>query len=125
VAMKTLILMAMGTLALARPAQAETVYQFVALCNAEQLGHCFNRIDTRLLGLNASTNRRICLPATFGAMLSDVIPVSLLEQVRVRLSAARFGDSATDVDDVIVRIVDEIYPCDPSTVRRAARAAAP
>ncbi len=118
--MRRMILIAMGALLLAPSARAETVYQFAALCSAEQLGHCFNRIETRLVDLDKGTHRRICLPASFGAMLSNVIPVSLLERVRVRISAARFGDAEADVDDVIVRIVDEIYPCDPSTTQQAA-----
>ena len=91
--MRTAILIATGVLLLARPAQAEAVYDFVAQCRGEKLGHCFNRIGTHLTGLNASPNRRICLPVSFGGMLSNgVIPVSLLEHVRLKLSAARFGE---------------------------------
>jgi hypothetical protein len=111
-AIRTAILIATGALVLARPAQAEPVYEFVAHCRAEKLGHCFHRIGTRLTGLNTGPNRRICLPLSFGSMLSSgVIPVSLLDHVRLKLSAARFGDSGTEVDDVIVRIVNGIYRC--------------
>ena len=116
--MRTAILIATGVLWLARPAQAEAVYDFVAQCRGEMLGHCFNRIGTRLTGLNTSPNRRICLPVSFGGMLANgVIPVSLLEHVRLKLSAARFGDSGTDVDIVIARIVNGIYPCDVAVKR--------
>ena len=109
---RTAILIATGALLLARPAQAEPVYEFVAHCRAEELGHCFHRIGTRLTGLDAGPNRRICLPLRFGGILAEgVIPVSLLDHVRMKLSAARFGDSGTEVDDVIVRIVNGIYPC--------------
>ena len=111
-ATRTAILVATGALLLARPAQAEPVYEFVAHCRAEKLGHCFHRIGARLTGLDTGPNRRICLPTSFGGMLSaDVIPVSLLDHVRLNLSAARFGNSGTEVDDVIVRIVNRIYPC--------------
>ena len=90
---RTAILIATGVLWLARPAQAEAVYDFVAQCRGEKLGHCFNRIGTRLTGLNTSPNRRICLPVSFNGMLANgVIPVSLLEHVRLKLSAARFGE---------------------------------
>ena len=108
----------MFALLLARSVEAETVYRFVALCNQESLGHCFSRIDARLADLSTGNGRRICLPPSFGAMLSRTTPVSLLEQVRVRLSAARFGDASSEVDDVIVRIVNDIYPCDPTLARR-------
>jgi hypothetical protein len=118
--MKRMILVMIAALLLLAPAaRAETVYQFAALCNAEQLGHCFNRIETRLVDLDKGTHRRICLPASFGAMLSNVIPVSLLERVRLRVSAARFGEADADVDDVIVRAINEIYPCDPSITQQA------
>jgi hypothetical protein len=81
---------AMCAVLLARPARAEPVYEFVKDCRDEALGHCFNRIATRLSDLNAGGNRRICLPRTFGGTMveSGVIPVSLLEHVRLKLSAA-------------------------------------
>ena len=109
---RTAILIATGALLLAPPAQAEPVYDFVERCRAEKLGYCFDRIGTRLTGLNTGPNRRICLPLSYGGMvLGSVIPVSLLDHVRLKLSAARFGDSGTEVDDVIVRIVNGIYRC--------------
>jgi hypothetical protein len=108
---------------LVRPAHAEAVYEFVKHCHDEKLGHCFNRIATRLSDLNAGGNRRICLPRTFGGTMveSGVIPVSLLEHVRLKLSAARFGDAGSDVDAVIARIVNAIYPCDLAAKRTPAR----
>lgn len=108
---RTAFLIAAGTLLFAPPARAETVYEFATLCNGEKLGHCFSRIETRLTQLNGGAERRICLPVSFGAMISDAIPVSLLEHVRIRLSAARFGDASSAADDVIVRIVNGVYPC--------------
>jgi hypothetical protein len=108
---------------LVRPAHAEAVYEFVKHCHDEKLGHCFNRIGTRLSGLNTGPNRRICLPRSFGGTMveSGVIPVSLLEHVRLKLSAARFGDAGSDVDAVITRIVNGIYPCDLAAKRTPLR----
>ena len=108
---------------LARPAPADAVYEFVKQCRDEKLGQCFNRIGTRLSALNIGTNRRICLPGTFGGkrVESGVIPVSLLEHVRLKLSAARFGDAGSDVDAVIARIVNALYPCDLAAQRTPAR----
>ncbi len=113
---------AMCAVLLARPAHAEAVYEFVKHCH-EKLGHCFNCIGTRLSSLNTGTNRRICLPRTFGGTMveSGVIPVSLLEHVRLQLSAARFGDAGSDVDGVIARIVNGIYPCDLAAKGRGSR----
>jgi hypothetical protein len=115
--------MAMCAVLLARPAHAEAVYEFVKHCRDEKLGHCFNRIATRLSDLNTGTNRRICLPRTFGGTMveSGVIPVSLLEHVRLQLSAARFGDAGSDVDAVIARIINGIYPCDLAAKRQGSR----
>jgi hypothetical protein len=108
---------------LALPARADDVYEFVKQCRDEKLGDCFDRIGTRLSDLNAGPNWRICLPRRFGGTLieSGVIPVSLLEHVRLKLSAARFGDAGSDADDVIVRIVNGIYPCDLAVRRTPAR----
>ena len=108
---------------LARPAHADDVYEFVKLCHDEKLGQCFHRIGTRLSALNTGPNRRICLPRTFGGTMveSGVIPVSLLEHVRLKLSAARFGDAGSDVDAVIARIVNGIYPCDLAAKSRGTR----
>lgn len=108
---------------LARPAHTEPVYEFVKHCRDEALGHCFNRIATRLSDLNAGGNRRICLPRMFGGTMveSGVIPVSLLDHVRLQLSAARFGDAGSDVDVIIARIVNGIYPCDLAAKRTPLR----
>lgn len=106
------ILMLLGVV-LSRPARAETVYEFVSACRQQQLAVCFDRIDRRLMRLNSGTQRRICLPRAFGAVLTESVgvPVSVLEHVRLALSAAQFGDAGTEVDDVMVRIVGGLYPC--------------
>jgi hypothetical protein len=95
-------------------ARAEPVYDFVASCRQEQLAECFHQIEQRLTRLNAGANSRICLPKAFGATMFESvgIPVSVLDHVRLGLSAARFGDAGRDVDDVMSEIVTAIYPCD-------------
>jgi hypothetical protein len=96
-----------------RSASAETVYEFVEVCKEEKLGDCFFRIQERLTRLNAEGHRRVCLPRTFGStmVLDASVPVSVLDHVRLGLSAARFGSAEDDVDQVISKIVGTIYPC--------------
>lgn len=95
-------------------ARAEPVYDFVSNCREEQLADCFHQIEQRLNRLNSGSNRRVCLPRAFGATMFESvgIPVSVLEHVRLALSAARFGKSQHDVDTVISEIVAGIYPCE-------------
>lgn len=94
-------------------ARAEAVYEFVTHCRQERLGDCFALIGERLDLLSAGSNRRICLPRTFGGVMleSGVVPVSVLEHVRVKLSAAQFGHAGSDVNDMIASIINDIYPC--------------
>jgi hypothetical protein len=103
----------MSVIVLPWPAQAETVYEFVVHCRRDMLGDCFGRISKRLNDLNSRARRRICLPHSYGGiMLEDgVIPVSLLEHVRIQLSAAEFGEAGANVDDVLVEVINAIYPC--------------
>lgn len=107
------ILVVLCVVLLPRPAQGETVYEFVSACREQKLSACFTRIDRHLTRLNTGADRRICLPRAFGAVLleDEGVPVSVLEHVRLALSAARFGDAGSEVDDVMVRIVGGLYPC--------------
>ncbi len=108
-------LIALIVLLTPRPSQAEPVYDFVVHCRAQSLGMCFHLISERLSRLDhADPQQRVCLPRFFGATMVDsgVIPVSVLEYVRLRLSAARFGDAGTDVEVVMARIVRTIYSCE-------------
>jgi len=97
----------------AMPARAEALYEFVNHCRDEQLGRCYDRIGDRLNSLNVRADRRICLPVSFGGITlqAGVIPVSLLEHVRIKLSAACFGEAGANVDDVMAEIINGIYPC--------------
>lgn len=101
-------------LALPAAARAETVYDFTQSCRDDQLKACFARIEERLDLLRAKHQRRaFCIPQVWGAtmVVSESYPVSILEYVRVRVSAARFGRAEQDVDTVITEIVGAIYPC--------------
>jgi len=106
-------LLAVAIVSLAGPARGEVLYEFVSHCRDEQLGRCYSRIGERLNNLNTRAEKRICLPQSFGGMMLDggIIPVSLLEHVRLRLAAACFGAASADVDDVMAAIINGIYPC--------------
>lgn len=107
-------MLALGAMMLPlQTARAEPVYEFVKHCKEETLGHCFFRIQERLTYLNSGAVNRVCLPRTFGSTLVHTasVPVSVLDHVRLGLSAARFGSAGDEVDDVIVRIVGAIYRC--------------
>ena len=110
----SLLLVALSSMAFVLTVRAETVYDFVSDCRADRLAHCYSRIESRLLKLNEEAGRRVCLPRSFGATLAEPvsIPVSLLEHIRLALSAARFGNSEVDVDEAIVGIVAAIYRCE-------------
>ena len=105
-------------------ARAEPVYDFITHCRQQRLGDCFALINERLNMLGSGAHRSICLPRAFGGlMLGDgVVPVSLLEHVRVKLSAARFGHAGADANATIASIINGIYPCQSP---RAAMAPAP
>lgn len=111
------------SLSIAGPARAETVYQFVLECKSETLARCFTIIGLRLDRLRAmEQGRAFCLPNVWGAtmVMSDSIPVSILEHVRLALSAARFGNAERPVDEQMKAIVAEIYPCQRGTIGAAA-----
>jgi hypothetical protein len=96
------------------PAQAATVYDFVIGCREERQMECLKAIEERIVRLRETENERsFCLPRAFGATMfqSLHIPISLLDYVRLGLSAARFGKAKREVDDVIREILAGIYPC--------------
>lgn len=109
------ILPALTILLATVPVRAETVYEFTLACREDELAKCFDKIEERMIALKAAgPGRRICLPRAFGATMFESleVPVSVLEHVRLGLSAARFGQTRADVDDVIRQIVSGIYPCE-------------
>jgi hypothetical protein len=95
-------------------ASAETVYEFVSYCRSEPLGHCFNLIEKRIDRLRVTEQgRAFCLPRVWGttSVTSESYPVSVLEHVRLALSAARFGEAERPVEEQMKSIIAEVYPC--------------
>lgn len=112
-----------ASLYMAAPAQSETVYQFVLECKTETLARCFTIIGHRLDSLRAAEQGRgFCLPSVWGAtmVVSNSYPVSILEHVRLALSAARFGNAERPVEEQMKAIVAEIYPCERETIGASA-----
>jgi len=99
---------------MAAPAQAETVYDFVTACKNRELRACFDLIEERLNTLKLrQQGRAFCLPRSWGASFveSTSYPVSVLEHVRVGLSAARFGKAEKPVEDAMQDILSRTFPC--------------
>jgi len=95
-------------------AGATTVYDFTMSCREERLSACFNRIEEHLERLKAvADGRRFCLPGAWGSSMFSSLeyPVSVLEYVRLAVSAARFGRAERDVDEVMSEVVAGLYPC--------------
>lgn len=106
-------ILAISLFAVAAPARADTVYEFVASCRRETLGQCFNRISERLDALKAwDQHSAYCFPPAYKAMVGDSYPISVIEYLRLALSAARFGESSRPTDSVITDLLARIYPCD-------------
>lgn len=94
--------------------RAETVYEFAVQCREDQLSRCFNLIEERLDTLRASEDgHTFCLPKAWSASLFQAVgyPVSVLEHVRLRMSASRFGNAERPADTVMGEILGGIYPC--------------
>jgi hypothetical protein len=99
----------------AQPLSAETVYEFAVTCHEDQLRACFDRIEERLDRVKAKEQgRAFCIPRAWGSpyFISTGYQVSILEYLRLGLSAARFGRAEQPVEDAIRDLVKQIYPCD-------------
>ncbi|HYD14985.1 MAG TPA: hypothetical protein VEA77_01155 [Hyphomicrobium sp.] len=99
----------------ARSANADTVYEFGAHCRAASLGSCFALIEERLERLEARDQRqRFCVPRAWGASMFASVryPVSVLDHVRLAMSAARFGHAGSDADELLLEIMGRVYPCE-------------
>ncbi len=99
----------------APPARAETVYEFAIDCNKVQLPACIDHIRERLDVIKAKEQgRAFCLPRAWGSpgYIKSGYPISVLEHVRISVSAARFGKSEMPVEDAMRDILAQIYPCD-------------
>jgi hypothetical protein len=95
--------------------RSETVYEFATSCHEDQLNTCFNLIRERLDRLKAKEQgRAFCLPRSWGTpgYISSGYPISVLEHIRLSVSAARFGNAEEPVDLAMRDILKAIYPCD-------------
>ncbi len=96
-------------------ARAETVYEFAINCQEEQLATCFDLIRDRLTEVkDRGQGRAFCAPRIWGmqnAPFGDNT-LSVIEHIRLTLSAARFGKAEMPVDDAISDILKTIYPCE-------------
>lgn len=112
--MRQAILAALVLFRLTSLARAQTVYEFVSTCRADDLGACFTQIEDHLDRLKTvEQGLSFCLPRAWGATMYESVgyPVSVLDHVRLGLSAARFGNAGRPADDVIKDIIGKVYPC--------------
>ncbi len=96
-------------------ASAEPVYDFVSKCEAASLGACFARIRTELDRLRAREDQHaFCLPFVWGGFVpSTTYPVSILDYMKLRLSASRIGRAGDPADVVMRDVLAEMFPCRP------------
>lgn len=107
--------MFLAVVLLCQPAQAETVYDFTMRCNEMSLRGCLDDIEAHLVQLEGKEQgNAFCIPRAWGRpeFLSGGFPISLLEYLRVGLSASRFGHAQEPVEDAMRDILAELYPCD-------------
>jgi hypothetical protein len=98
----------------AAPVRADGLYEFVAACKSAPLGVCFGRIEGELDTARAQgEGRAFCVPRAWGANLipTTAYPVSLLDYMLLRLSAARIGRAGQPVQDVLRDTLGELFPC--------------
>jgi hypothetical protein len=107
-------LISIGLMASA-PACAEPLYDFVTSCKAQKLAACYARIDESLDQLEADEQgRAFCLPRSWNGVIAESTsyPVALLDNILLRLSAARFGRAEQPAELVMIDIVSDLYPCE-------------
>jgi hypothetical protein len=101
-------------LVLAPSARAEGLYEFVSACKSAPLGVCLRSIEGELDTARArGQGRAFCIPRVWGANLipTTTYPVSLLDYVLLRLSAARIGRAGQPVQAVLRDTLAELFPC--------------
>jgi hypothetical protein len=96
------------------PAQAAPLYDFVVDCKAAPPPDCLERIRTMLDEIRVQDQGRVfCLPKVWhpASAASESYPISLLDYLLLRLSAARIG-RAGDTHTIVARdVLAEMYPC--------------
>jgi len=95
------------------PARADSVYDFVNGCEAASLDVCFTRIRTELDRVRETDDHHaFCIPPVWGGFVpSTTYPVSVLDYIKLRLSAARIGRAGDPADAVIRDVLAEAFPC--------------
>jgi hypothetical protein len=95
-------------------AKAHVLYDFVVACKAASLAACFQSIEAQLDDVRAEQQgKSFCIPPIWGAglMPSTSYPVSMLDYLLLRLSAARVGRAGQPVRIVLRDTLAELYPC--------------
>jgi hypothetical protein len=95
-------------------ARADALYEFVNACKSSPLAICFQRIEHELEEARSEgEGRSFCIPQVWGANLIPTTgyPVSVLDYVLLRLSAARVGRADQPVQVVLRDTLGELFPC--------------
>jgi hypothetical protein len=98
----------------AQAARSDDLYEFVISCKSDPLKTCFNRVETALDQVRQEQQGNVfCLPLTWypAPMPSSSYPVSLLDYLLMRLSAARVSRPSDPYRVVIRDVLAEMYPC--------------
>lgn len=95
-------------------ARADALYEFVTACRSSPLGICFRRIEDELnQARTAGEGKSFCIPQVWAGNLipTTSYPVSVLDYVLLRLSAARVGRAGQPVQVVLRDTLTELFPC--------------
>jgi hypothetical protein len=97
------------------PAAAEEdLYDFVSNCRAASPMVCLGRIEDRIDRLRSSEEgMAFCIPRSWGAthFANVSYPLSMLDYMLLRLSAARIGRAGEQASLVIRDTLAELFPC--------------
>ena len=93
------------------------MFDFVARCDSAPLDACFDEIRTQLDQLRATENRHgFCIPPVWGGFVpSRITPVSVLDYLKLRLSAARIGRAGEPTEAVLRDVLADMFPCREAT----------
>ena len=109
-----LVVLSISLIVSAPAARSDDLYEFVVGCKADTLSSCFDRLKTTLDRVRAEEQgRAFCLPRAWypTASLGLSYPVSLLDYLLLRLSAARVSRPGHPYQAVLRDVLAEMYPC--------------
>ena len=98
----------------AHAARSDDLYEFVVSCKSDPLKTCFNRVETALDQVRQEQQgSAFCLPPSWYPMPTpgSSYPVSLLDYLLMRLSAARVSRPSHPYRVVMRDVLTEMYPC--------------